>query len=113
MICLVDFDNGRYGVIYLVCAASAVKTYKLTTAERWGKSRNNRSVMPFDVLGRTRVTMIRRTSRYFGRRSKSCKTNRDGDRILQLLFVNEEFLVIACHQRAMNTSLSFVHTARR
>jgi hypothetical protein len=32
---------------------------------------------------------------------------------LQLLIFNEEFLVSACHQRALITSLPFVHTARR
>jgi hypothetical protein len=39
--------------------------------------------------------------------------HRDGDRLLQLLIFNEEFLVKACHQRALITSLPFVHTARR
>ena len=38
---------------------------------------------------------------------------RDRDRLLQLLILNEEFLVIADHQSAMITSLPFVHTARR
>jgi hypothetical protein len=41
---------------------------------------------------------------------KSC---RDGDRLLQLLIFNEEFLVSASHQLALITSLPFVHTARR
>jgi hypothetical protein len=41
------------------------------------------------------------------------KTHRDGDRLLQLLIFNEEFLVSASHQLALNTSLPFVHTARR
>ena len=41
------------------------------------------------------------------------KLLRDGDRLLQLLIFNEEFLVSACHQRALITSLPFVHTARR
>ena len=27
--------------------------------------------------------------------------------------MNEEFLVSICHQRVLNTSLPFVHTARR
>ena len=39
--------------------------------------------------------------------------HRDGDRLLQLLIFNEEYLVGACHQRASITSLPFVHTARR
>ena len=38
---------------------------------------------------------------------------RDGDRSLQLLVFNEEFLVGAGHQPAPITSLPFVHTARR
>jgi hypothetical protein len=38
---------------------------------------------------------------------------RAGDRSLQLLILNEEFLVNASHQLALNTSLPFVHTARR
>ena len=39
--------------------------------------------------------------------------NRAGDRWLQLLIFNEEFLVNASHQLALITSLPFVHTARR
>ena len=41
------------------------------------------------------------------------KLHRDGARLLQLLIFNEEYLVSACHQRALITSLPFVHTARR
>ena len=41
------------------------------------------------------------------------KVHRDGDRLLQLLIFNEEFLVDASHQLASITSLPFVHTARR
>ena len=41
------------------------------------------------------------------------KFRRDGDRLLQLLILNEEFLVSASHQLALITSLPFVHTARR
>ena len=47
------------------------------------------------------------------RSGKSSNLHRDGDRLLQLLIFNEEFLVSACHQRALITSLPFVHTARR
>ena len=36
-----------------------------------------------------------------------------GDRPLELLVLNEEFLVSASHQLALITSLPFVHTARR
>src|SRR6266851_3079565 len=38
---------------------------------------------------------------------------RAGDRALQLLLFNEEFLVSVSHQLALITSLPFVHTARR
>ena len=38
---------------------------------------------------------------------------RDGDRLLQLLIFNEEFLVSTNHQLVLITSLPFVHTARR
>ncbi len=41
------------------------------------------------------------------------KPHRAGDRPLQLLVFNEEFLVSASHQLALITSLPFVHTARR
>eukprot|EP00399_MALV-I-05_sp_L67-4_P000287 gene287-gene134 len=41
------------------------------------------------------------------------KAHRDGDRLLQLLVFNEEFLVSASHQLVLITSLPFVHTARR
>ena len=70
--------------------------------------------MPLDVLGCTRATLTRSTSFPrpigLGNLLKSC---RDGDRSLQLLIFNEEFLVSAVHQTALITSLPFVHTARR
>ena len=90
--------------------------------------------MPFDVLGRTRATLTRRTSLSappWGRQQcrfqggectypglkgfpgKLLNPSRAGDRPLQLLVLNEEFLVSAGHQLALITSLPFVHTARR
>ena len=71
--------------------------------------------MPLDVLGCTRATLMRSTS------FRPCpeglgnlvKAHRDGDRLLQLLIFNEEFLVSASHQLVLITSLPFVHTARR
>ena len=71
--------------------------------------------MPLDVLGCTRATLMRSTS------LRPCliwlgnlfSTHRDGDRLLQLLIFNEEFLVSASHQFVLITSLPFVHTARR
>ena len=76
---------------------------------------NNRSVMPLDVLGRTRATLTEPTSTSpwpegLGNLVKLCRA---GDRALQLLLFNEEFLVSASHQLALITSLPFVHTARR
>jgi hypothetical protein len=47
------------------------------------------------------------------RPGKSVNVHRDRDRLLQLLILNEEFLVNADHQSALITSLPFVHTARR
>ena len=86
--------------------------------------------MPLDVLGRTRATLMD-TERLpsvsasvsvkgavskptlAGRSGQSANVHRDGDRCLQLFIFNEEFLVSACHQHALITSLPFVHTARR
>ena len=71
--------------------------------------------MPLDVLGCTRATLMRSTSFHpcpvgLG---NLLKTHRDGDRLLELLIFNEEFLVSAIHQIVLITSLPFVHTARR
>src|SRR5271170_1000770 len=71
--------------------------------------------MPLDVLGRTRATLTEPASfspwpEGLGNLVKLCRA---GDRALQLLLFNEEFLVSACHQHALITSLPFVHTARR
>jgi hypothetical protein len=71
--------------------------------------------MPLDVLGRTRATLTEPTSSFpcskeLGNLVKLCRA---GDKALQLLLFNEECLVSACHQHALITSLTFVHTARR
>ena len=70
--------------------------------------------MPLDVLGRTRATLTHASSfpcpKGPGNLLNVC---RDRDRLLQLLILNEEFLVNADHQSALITSLPFVHTARR
>ena len=71
--------------------------------------------MLLDVLRCTRDTLMRSTS------FRSClkwlgnlfKMHRDGDKSLQFLIFNEEFLVGASHQLVLITSLPFVHTARR
>ena len=70
--------------------------------------------MPLDVLGCTRATLMRSTSLPCPEGlGNLLKTHRDGDRLLQLLIFNEEFLVSASHQLVLITSLPFVHTARR
>src|ERR1041384_3845983 len=76
---------------------------------------NNRSVMPLDVLGRTRATLAEPTSTSPWPKGLGnlVKLRRAGDRALQLLLFNEECLVSAYHQYALITSLPFVHTARR
>ena len=65
--------------------------------------------MPLDVLGRTRATLTEPASlppwpEGLGNLVKLC---RDGDRTLQLLFFNEEYLVSVSHQLALITSLPF------
>ena len=71
--------------------------------------------MPLDVLGCTRATLMRSTSLIPcpNRLGNLFNTHRDRDRILQLFFFNEEFLVGASQQLVLITSLPFVHTARR
>ncbi len=71
--------------------------------------------MPLDVLGRTRATLTEPTSLspWPTGLGNLLKLRRAGDRLLQLLVFNEEFLVSASHQLALITSLPFVHTARR
>ena len=75
---------------------------------------NNRSVMPLDVLGRTRATLKSSACSPFLRRTgKPLNPFRGRDRGLQLFPLNQEFPVGASHQLASITSLPFVHTARR
>ena len=71
--------------------------------------------MPLDVLGCTRATLMHSPSFFSSlvRVGNLVKLHRDGDRLLQLLIFNEEFLVSASHQLVLITSLPFVHTARR
>ncbi len=78
---------------------------------------NSRSVMLLNVLGNTRTTMAEATSldifilrpRVWG----NMELCRAWDRGLQLFLFNEECLVGAVHHTAPDTSLPFVHTARR
>ena len=71
--------------------------------------------MPLDVLGRTRATLTKPASisPYPKGLGNLVKLGRDGDRALQLLLFNEEYLVSTSHQLVLITSLPFVHTARR
>ena len=71
--------------------------------------------MPLDVLGRTRATLMRATRQWPAPEGLGnlVNTRRAGDRILQLLILNEEFLVSVVQHTALITSLPFVHTARR
>jgi hypothetical protein len=71
--------------------------------------------MPLDVLGRTRATLTGSSSLqpWLIGLGNLLKASRAGDRSLQFLIFNEEFLVNASHQLALITSLPFVHTARR
>ena len=71
--------------------------------------------MPLDVLGRTRATLTEPASFFPCPKGLGNlgKLGRAGDRALQLLLLNEEYLVSASHQLALITSLPFVHTARR
>ena len=66
--------------------------------------------MPLDVLGRTRATLTEPASFFpwpegLGNLVKLCRA---GDRALQLLLFNEEYLVSVSHQLALITSLPFV-----
>ena len=71
--------------------------------------------MPLDVLGHTRVTLMKPASISPSPEGAGnlVKLHRAGDRPLQLLVLNEEFLVSMSHQLVLITSLPFVHTARR
>ena len=118
VICLVNSDNERdlnllnsYANLWFL-AQLLRGTIRCLIMEVWG---NNRSVMPLDVLGRTRATLMKSTSLSPWPKGLGnlLKLHRAGDRPLQLLVFNEEFLVSVSHQLALITSLPFVHTARR
>ena len=64
--------------------------------------------MPLDVLGRTRATLMHSTSVPWPRGLGNLfNLHRDRDRLLQLLILNEEFLVNAGHQpgKCLTTSI--------
>ncbi|KAI4475294.1 hypothetical protein M0802_015211 [Mischocyttarus mexicanus] len=75
---------------------------------------NNRSVMPLDVLGRTRATLKESTCFPWPKGpGNPLNLLRARDWGLQLFPMNAEFPVSASHKLALITSLPFVHTAHR
>ena len=59
------------------------------------------------------ITRISRVIPFSKEMGNLLNVHQAGDRSLELLVLNEEFLVSASHQLALITSLPFVHTARR
>ena len=117
VICLVNSDNERDSVLLTSCRVLLLRgkffLEGLAASSRTRLS-NNRSVMPLDVLGRTRATLKGSACLPFPRGTGNpLNPLRGRDRGLQLFPVNQEFPVSASHQLALITSLPFVHTARR
>ena len=117
VICLVNSDNERDSVLLTSLPASTSRAdvflEGLAASSRTRLS-NNRSVMPLDVLGRTRATLKGPACLPFPRGTGNpLNPLRGRDRGLQLFPVNQEFPVSASHKLALITSLPFVHTARR
>ena len=117
VICLVNSDNERDSVLLTSCYVLLLRSKffleGLAASSRTRLS-NNRSVMPLDVLGRTRATLKGSACLPFPRGTGNpLNPLRGRDRGLQLFPVNQEFPVSASHQLALITSLPFVHTARR
>ena len=116
-ICLVNSDNERDSVLLTSPPASLSRAdvflEGLAASSRTRLS-NNRSVMPLDVLGRTRATLKGPACLPFPRGTGNpLNPLRGRDRGLQLFPVNQECPVSASHKLALITSLPFVHTARR
>ena len=57
----------------------------------------DRSVMPFDVLGRTRATLVL-TSVIYNKLFGRVNLNRCWDRDLEVVLFNEDCLVRVCHE---------------
>ena len=118
VICLVNSDNERDSVLLnsapgLLVARVQFFLEGLAASSRTRLS-NNRSVMPLDVLGRTRATLKGSACLPWPRGpGNPLNPLRGRDRGLQLFPVNQEFPVSASHKLALITSLPFVHTARR
>ena len=116
LVCLVYSVNERdlgYPVRFLNPSRNCA--WKDFVCQRKEVRGHNRSVMPFDVLGCTRATLMTALRR--GPASEgmgdllTCR--RDWTSFLKFWKVNEEFLVSASHKLALDLSLPFVHTARR
>ncbi|GBP52911.1 hypothetical protein EVAR_47566_1 [Eumeta japonica] len=73
---------------------------------------NNRSVMPLDVLGRTRAT-LKESACSPGLEGQPSETPSCWGLAIVIDAMNEEFPVSTSHQLVLITSLPFVHTARR
>ena len=117
VICLVNSDNERDSVLLNSCrAVSLHENFFLEGLAASSRTRlsNNRSVMPLDVLGRTRATLKGSACSPFPRGTGNpLNPLRGRDRGLQLFPVNQEFPVSTSHKLVLITSLPFVHTARR
>ena len=117
VICLVNSDNERDSVLlnsWFVLSANSKFFLEGLAASSSTRLSNNRSVMPLDVLGRTRATLKGSACSPFPRGTGNpLNPLRGRDRSLQLFSVNQEFPVSASHKLALITSLPFVHTARR
>lgn len=119
-ICLVNSDNERDSSLLTSRRISSnwcpVAILLRGISGNFSRTRlsNNRSVMPLDVLGRTRATLKGSTCPPPPRGAGNpLKSFHDRDWGLQLSPMNEEFPVSASHELALITSLPFVHTARR
>uniref|UniRef100_A0A7M7L1S7 Uncharacterized protein n=1 Tax=Varroa destructor TaxID=109461 RepID=A0A7M7L1S7_VARDE len=116
-ICLVNSDNERDSSLLNRRNLWYLEGPRLRS-EQAASSRtrlsNNRSVMPLDVLGRTRAT-LKESACFPWPKGPGNPLNllRARDWGLQLFPMNEEFPVSASHKLALITSLPFVHTARR
>jgi hypothetical protein len=117
VICLVNSDNERDSVLLTSSDVLYVRQkffLEGLAASSSTRLSNNRSVMPLDVLGRTRATLKGSACSPFPRGpGNPLNPLRGRDRSLQLFSVNQEFPVSASHKLALITSLPFVHTARR
>jgi len=118
-ICLVNFDNERDSCLlnsrirYPLCYRRFLILEGQAASSRTRLS-NNRSVMPLDVLGRTRSTLKESACSPWPKGpGNPLNFLRARDRGLQLFPVDEEFPVSASHNLAFITSLPFVHTNRR